>query len=149
MKIYRFLAMALLTSLSIPTFAQTCASPIEITTAINVSGSTCSGSKQLPSLANGAIAGTDHQIIFHASFANSNASSFVLHPDTGQDMALFVCPNQCSPLATCIAAVDENADGGVETAPIPDGPGDYFVIVQSTGATCGGYTLNILAPLDD
>ena len=130
-------------------FAQTCASPIALaTTPLVVSGTTCAGTTQLPTLVNGAIAGT--QQIVHRVTVGTPVSGFAVtvQPEAGFDVATFVCPNQCSPTASCVAAVDSNGAGGSETAQIPGTPGDYYIIVQSVN-TCGSYSLVLTAPLSD
>ena len=130
-------------------FAQTCAAPIVLaTTPLVVNGTTCAGTTELTTLVNGAIAGT--QQIVHRVSVGTPASGFTVtvQPEPGFDVATFVCSNQCSPTASCVAAVDNNGAGVSETAQIPSTPGDYYVIVQSVN-TCGSYSLVLTAPLGD
>lgn len=125
--------------------AQSCASPIALVG--STTGNTCNGTNQLPYLGNGAIAANGAQDIYHIVAANAQSLSIQVQPDTGVDLALFICPNQCSTYATCIAAVDDGGAGMAETAALPDGPGDYYVIVGATGTGCGGYSVKLVAPL--
>lgn len=151
--IMRTLCLLALACCAAPAAAQTCASPIQInTTSSVVTGTTCAGTTQLPSLANGAMIGG--QQIVHRITLGSGAQPGInvsLQPEAGVDMALFVCPNACSPVVTC-SAVDAQGAGGTETAPLPNTAGDYYIIVQSSTGTapvCGGYSLVVTAPLND
>jgi len=129
--------------------AQSCATPIAIATAGPVVGNTCSGSVQLPNLIDGAIQNSNPQIVYRVALASPTDVHVALQPDASTDMSMFVCPNQCSTAATCLA-VDAAGAGGVENIALPDVPGDYYVIVQSsngTAPTCGTYTLTVSAPL--
>jgi hypothetical protein len=129
--------------------AQTCASPIILaTTPQAVTGTTCAGTQQLPTFANGAINGTQQIVHRIRTTAPTTGLQVSVQPEPSQDVAVFVCSNQCSPTATCVAAVDDNGGGGAETASIPSAPGDYYVIVQNVG-TCGSYSLVFTGPLND
>ncbi len=130
--------------------AQTCASPTPIVSTGTFPGNTCTNTNQLPYLANGAISVAGNQDVYFIHAVNAQSVSLTLVPDASVDMALFICRNQCSTYTTCIAAVDAGVAGGTVSAPLPDGPGDYYVIVGSTSAgTCGNYDLNVIAPLND
>jgi len=131
--------------------AQTCATPIAAIPLGSYSGNTCNNSTHLPALANGAIVtnggGED---VYHISGANLSQVSLILQPGAGVDLALFVCPNQCSTYATCIAAVDNGGAGAMESVLLSDGPGDYYVVVASVAAVtpnCGSYNLFVQAPV--
>ncbi len=126
--------------------AQTCSAPYPIPSGTAASATTCEGTQQLPTLANGAMSGRQ-QIVYHVTVApSSTALPITVTPDPGTDVALFVCSNRCSPSATCVAAIDDNGQGGAETATLPSGAGEYFVIVQNVGV-CGNFSLT--APLSD
>ncbi len=150
----RYLVFVFLVVLSMSAHAQTCAAPSIITTApAIVSGTTCSGTTSLPTLANGAMAG-GQQTIYRITLGTGAIPGIQLNlqPDPDTDMALFVCPNVCSPIATCIATVDENGTGQPETFTLPSVPGDYYIIVQAapgSSTMCGGYSLVVTGPLND
>jgi hypothetical protein len=151
MIIARFFCLIVFALCASSVVAQTCASPIQITTTGTITGTTCSGTSELPSLVNGSMTG-GQQIVHRITLAPgaSPGIELSLQPDAGADMSLFVCSNMCSPAASCIAAVDDNDIGGVETASLPNTPGDYYIIVQtSAGETpaCGGYSLTVASPL--
>ena len=134
-----------------PAFAQTCAAPILIAGIGAVAGNTCASTNQLPYLANGAIAVIGNEDIYRLTAANANLIQLHVQPEAGLDLALFVCRNQCSTYATCIATVDNGGAGVAESTQLPDGPGDYYVIVgtaASTSPTCGNYSLTVSGPLD-
>lgn len=145
--LYRVALLLLATFLAIDhACAQTCASPLALPLPWTT-GNTCNSTNQLPYLANGAVAAAGAQDIYHGVAVNAQSVSIQVQPDAGIDLALFICPNQCSTYATCIAAVDDGGAGVAETAALPDGPGDYYIIVGATGSGCGGYTLSVIAPL--
>jgi hypothetical protein len=146
----RTLLVFLLLGLSMPVFAQTCAAPIPITALSPMSGNTCASTNQLPYLANGAISFLGNQDIYHLAVADGTQVQVHVTPEAGLDLAVFVCRNQCSTYATCVATVDDGGAGVQETAPLPDGPGDYYVIVGTavSALTCGNYQLTVSMPLD-
>jgi hypothetical protein len=150
MTFVRYVCVVILMSIAATADAQTCAAPIVLTNSNVVSGNTCSGTTQLPSLVNGAIAG-GQQIVYRISVAPGTFSNITptLQPDAGTDVAMFVCANTCSPTASCIAAVDQQGAGGAESASIPNPTGDYFIIVQDVvgGPSCGSYTMFVSVPL--
>jgi hypothetical protein len=136
---------------AMPAFAQTCAAPITIAATGVFNGNTCTSTNQLPYLANGAIAVIGNQDIYRLTSVNANAITLNAQPEAGLDLALFVCHNQCSTYATCIAAVDNGGAGVAESTQLPEGPGDYYIIVgtaASTSPTCGNNTLTVAGPLD-
>lgn len=108
---------------------------------------TCNSTNQLPYLANGAIAAFGNQDVYHLRVSDGSGVTLGVLPQPAVDLALFVCRNQCSTYATCVAAVDAGAAGSLETATLPAGPGDYYVVVSSSQAQCGGYNLSVTAPL--
>jgi hypothetical protein len=61
-------------------------------------------------------------------------------------MSLLICRDQCSAYATCISAADVST-GSVADAPLPDGPGEYYIVVGASDPVCGNYQLSITAPL--
>jgi hypothetical protein len=146
---WQAVAAVLMLIAAMPASGQTCASPIPIV-GTAFSGNTCNNSTHLPALANGAIlTGGGGEDVYHISGADLSQVSVALQASAGVDLALFVCPNQCSTYATCIAAVDNGA-GAIESVPLPDGPGDYYVIVASVAAVtpnCGSYNLSVSGPL--
>ena len=151
MIVARFLCLATMSMFALSGVAQTCTTPIPIVASGTVSGTTCSGTTQLPSLVNGAMTG-GQQIVYRATFATGLFPyvDLSLQPDAGVDMSLFVCPNACSSTASCIAAVDDNGAGIAEIASIPNPAGDYYIIVQAapgSGPVCGGYSLTLSTPL--
>lgn len=136
---------------AMPGFAQTCATPLPIAAGMPLNGNTCASTNQLPYVANGAIAFSGKQDIYLFTTANANLIQLQVQPEAGLDLALFVCRNQCTTYATCIATVDDRGVGVTESTQLPDGPGDYYVIVgtaASTLPTCGNYTLTVTGPLD-
>jgi len=105
----------------------------------------------LPYLANGAIAFVGNQDIYRLTVLDGTDVQLHLSPEAGLDLAVFVCRNQCSTYATCVATIDDGGAGVQETAPLPSGPGDYYVIVGATTlatSTCGNYSLTVSTPLD-
>src|SRR5262249_14440489 len=137
------LAIALVTMLPASNAtSQTCASPVPIAFNSPVLGNTCNSTNQLPYLVNGAIAASGSQDIYRVTVLDGRLITLYVEPVAGVDLAVFVCPNECSTYSSCIIAADSEGAGGVETAALPDGPGDYYVIVGATAAlTCGGYSL--------
>lgn len=131
--------------------AQTCDSPIEITSSQGISGNTCNSTINLPYVANGAIALAGEDVVYHVATVNPFAGQVSLQPDSGVDLAMFVC-RHCSTYATCIAAVD-NGPAASNVANVPAGTADYYIIVGATtvasATTCGSYTLQVAYPLDD
>jgi hypothetical protein len=147
---FRALLAFLLLGPAMPAFAQTCAVPITIPTIGAFNGNTCTSTNQLPYLANGAIAVIGNEDVYHLTAANANSIVLTAQPEAALDLALFVCRNQCSTYATCIAAVDAGGAGAAESTQLPDGPGDYYVIVGTANPAtpiCGSYTLIVAGPL--
>ena len=130
-----------------PLFAQTCAAPTEIVTTGAFNSDTCSSTNQLPYLANGAIAAFGNQDVYHLRVADGTGVTLNAQPQPAVDLALFVCRNQCSTYATCVATADAGGAGFAEAATLPAGPGDYYVIVSSGQVQCGSYSLSVAAPL--
>jgi hypothetical protein len=148
-KLFWLAALAALWSTSAP--AQSCAAPIAISFTGPITGDTCAGSAQLPSLIDGAIQNANQQIVYRMTLASSIDVALALQPGIGADMSMFVCPNQCSTTTTCMA-VDANGADGVETINLPHASGDYYVIVQSSNGAlpaCRTYTLTVQTPLGD
>lgn len=146
-----FLVLAAATGLfNAPVFAQSCASPIEISGVVSqFAGNTCNSSNQLPNLANGMIYSPGSQDIYHLSIADGTGVQLHLTPAAALDGVLFVCRNVCATYSTCIAAVDSGGAGIAEVASLPSGPGDYYVIVGSSASpVCGTYNLVLSSPLD-
>jgi len=147
----RYLCALLILCPALPAFAQTCAAPIAIVATGFFNGNTCASTNQLPYLANGAIAVIGNEDIYRLTAVNANAITLNVQPEAGLDLALFVCRNQCSTYATCIATVDNGGPGVAESTQLPDGPGDYYIIVGTAAQVapqCGNYTLTVSAPLD-
>jgi hypothetical protein len=141
-----------LVSAGLPASAQTCASPIAITDTGTVTGNTCNNTNQLPYLANGAISVIGNQDVYYIDALNAHSITLTVQPEATVDLGLYICRNQCSTYASCTAAVDPGVAGTAVSAPLPDGPGDYYVIVAASGSLgpmCGNYTLTLTAPLDD
>src|SRR5262249_21263960 len=129
-------ALAVLALTGIPAFAQTCASPIDVVTTGFFDRTTCGGTNQLPYLANGAIAASGAQEIYHVLASDSQGVALHLQPlDAGLDLSLLICRDRCSAYATCTAAADASA-GSSADAPLPDGPGEYYIVVGATEPTC-------------
>jgi hypothetical protein len=146
---FRIAVATLLMSVASGVVAQTCASPISIVSAGTSTGNTCSGSNQLPYIANGAIENSENQDIYFVHATNAQSVTLTVTPQAGVDLQLAICRNQCSTYATCTSVVDSGIAGAVQSAPLPDGPGDYFIIVGGTLSStpsCGSYTLNLAAP---
>jgi hypothetical protein len=149
---YAWIALFVLNAAAGSAFAQTCSAPIEITTLGNNTGNTCTNSNTLPYLANGAMSTPGNEAVYHMSVGAAASSPIIatLTPDSGVDLALFICRGPCSTYSTCVAAVD-GGSGISSSAQIPAGVGDYFIIIgaleQSAGQTCGNYSLIISAPL--
>ncbi len=139
-------------SVGLPAFAQTCASPIALTDTGISTGNTCNNTNQLPFLANGAISVIGNQDIYYIHALNAHSVTLTVQPEATVDLGLYICRNQCSTYASCTAAVDPGVAGVAASAPLPDGPGDYYVIVAASGSLgpmCGNYTLTLTAPLND
>ena len=136
-----------------PVLGQTCAEPIEITNVPGqYSGNTCNNTNQLPYLANGAISVIGNQDIYYIHALNAHSVTLTVQPEATVDLGLYICRNQCSTYASCTAAVDPGIAGVAASAPLPDGPGDYYVIVAASGSLgpmCGNYTLNLTAVFND
>ena len=146
-----FFAVILAAVYSASASGQSCVTPIAVISSGALTGNTCSGSVQLPSLLDGAISNDNPQIVYRVTLASSTDVHLTLVPDASADMSMFVCPNQCSTSATCIAA-DQAGAGGAETVALPNAPGDYYVIVacsEGTTPACGTYTLSVSTPLSD
>jgi hypothetical protein len=134
----------------LPAFGQTCANPTALVSAGSLTGNTCTSTNQLPYIANGAISAGGNQDVYYIHTANGHSVLLTVQPDPSVDMGLFVCRNQCSTYATCVAALDPGVSGTTTTATLPDGPGDYYVIVgTASAASCGSYTLSLIPPLND
>ena len=149
MNTLRYVFTAVILSGAAPVLAQSCANPIPITIVSTYSGNTCTSTPQLPSLANGAIQLFGNQDIYHVGAADVQVGTqLVVTPSATFDVEVFVCRNQCSTYATCVSAEDAQGPGGVETAKLPPGPGDYYVIIGSPPTSdCGTYTMSVLGPL--
>ena len=142
----RQLLVSGLTCLALDAFAQSCVTPVEITNTGAFAGNTCISSNQLPYIANGAIATQGKQDIYHVHVVDGTGVTFNLTPEASVDLGLAVCRNQCSTYATCTSVVDSGVPGATQVAPLPDGPGDYYIIIGG-GSTCGNYNLYVAAPL--
>jgi hypothetical protein len=124
--------------------AQSCATPTQIVAAGSAfSGDTCNNTNQLPFLANGAISAPGSQDIYHMSVGDGSGFVLSVVPDSGVDASVFICRNQCTTYATCVAAVDFGGAGFTETATLPPGVGDYYIVVQTAPAQCGSYNLSV------
>jgi hypothetical protein len=121
--------------------AQSCAAPIEVTYVGEYSSNTCNNSNQLPYLANGAISAPGSQDVFHMRVSDGTGFNLQVQPPTGVPVSMFVCRNQCSTYATCIAAVDSDGASLTSMVPLPPGAGEYYIVVQTAIAQCGSYNL--------
>jgi len=121
--------------------------------AIMASGNSCNGGTTLPFLANGAIATNGTGVdVYHVT--SRNVPFLTLQPQAGVDLALLVCPSQCSTYATCFVA-DNGGAGAIETLTVPSAQylvSDYFVMVaglDTASPGCGDYQLIISGYIDD
>lgn len=136
-----------------PASAQSCSAPIEIVGQLSWQGDTCNGTTALPYLANGAIvnAGGKADVYHVGAVSNPYAGQVTLTSAADVDLSLFVCRGPCGTYSTCFAAVD-NGTAAVNTADIPAGTQDYYIVVAHADASspgCGGYHLDIVYPLND
>jgi hypothetical protein len=151
-KRYRWIGLCVMSCIAGAVFAQTCSAPLQITTVGTYNGNTCSNSNTLPYLANGGVLTPGNEAVYHIAVgaAVQFPVAVTLTPDSGVDLALFVCRGPCSTYSTCIAAVD-GGSGVTSSTQLPAEAGDYFIIIgaleQSAGQTCGNYSLTISAPL--
>ena len=137
-------------AVDLPALAQTCANPTAIVSAGTLTGNTCASANQLPYLVNGAISTQGNQDVYLIHTSNPGPIFLSVQPNASVDMALFVCRNQCSTYATCVAAFDPGVAGTAVGATLPAAPGDYYIIVgTSSPATCGQYTLTVAPQLND
>jgi hypothetical protein len=142
--------LLLQTTVLSPAFAQTCANPTALVSAGSFAGNTCTSTNQLPYVANGAIATGGNQDVYFIHTTDGHSIFLNVQPNATVDMSLLVCRNQCSTYTTCVAAVDPGVAGTTASATLPDGPGDYYVIVgTASAASCGSYTLTLFSPLND
>ncbi len=133
-----------------PAFAQTCTNPTALVSVGSWTGNTCTSTNQLPYVANGAIATGANQDVYFVHTANAGSIALSLQPNASVDMGLFVCRNQCSTYATCVAAIDPGVAGEAASTTLPPGPGDYYIIVgTASSASCGDYTLTLAVPSSD
>jgi len=127
-------------------FAQSCANPIVIAPPeTSVSGSTCSGTNYLSSVANGAIPSPGPQVIYRQPDLSAVAvSEFVSLQADPNSLSLYVCSSPCSTYASCFAVADVGANG--ETVVNLTPPREAYLIVGSSNGSCSSYTLSISAP---
>jgi len=139
---------ATLAFFSASAYAQSCASPIEVSVpATQFTGNTCNSTNQLPYLVNGAVQAPGNQDIYHLRVTDGSGIQLQLTPAVALDGVLFVCRNLCATYSSCVAAVDSGGIGAAEMASLPPGPGDYYVIIGSVVPACGTYNLTVSAPL--
>ena len=147
--IARLCFLLIVNTVVLPAWAQTCANPTALVNAGTLSGNTCTSTNQLPYLANGAISTAGNQDVYLVDTARTGPIFLAVQPDASVDMGLFVCRNQCSTYATCIA-IDTGVAGTEVSATLLSGPGDYYVIVGAASpAICGHYTLTLAPQLND
>ena len=149
MKPFFLLACALLLSASMGVAAQSCTNTVAVPVNNVLSGTTCGGTNQLPAIANGAIQAFGPQVIYDVADFSAGYldETYTLNADPASGLSLFVCRNPCSAYATCygVADVDNTGTAAVHLAKTTAAT----VIVGSTAATCGNYTLTISGTLND
>lgn len=133
-----------------PVFAQTCAAPYPLAVFAVHNGSSC-GENRLPALNHGATWLPGGDVVFRLTAPKPFLYTAVLNAQGSWGAAVFVC-RSCGVDSECInaAAAAGSGDAGVATVPfeVNDG-GDYYVIVDSTTADCGSFSLSLMGPLDD
>jgi hypothetical protein len=149
----RSICAALMISAVGPLFAQACSGMLPIVSGGVFSGSTCSGSNQLPVLTNGAMQSPGPQSIYELHDLSAQYLNLTLELTTEltaepNSLSLYVCRNPCSAIASCVAVADTDATGKA-TINLPK-PDEYFVVVGSASGTCSNnYSLLVFGTFND
>ena len=147
--LFRLACASLILIVAAPVFAQSCANTIPITFGGNFTGNTCSGTNQLPALANGAIQASGPQAVYALQDLSSQYlnETLTLTADPSANLSVFVCRNPCSTYASCVAVADVGSNGS--GAAYLSTPAAYFVVIGSTAGTCGAYSLTVSGTFND
>jgi hypothetical protein len=147
--LFRLACASVILIAAAPVFAQSCVNTIPIASGGNFNGNTCSGTNQLPALANGAIQASGPQAIYalqdlSAIYLNE---TFTLTAAPSANLSVFVCRNPCSTYASCVAVADVGSGGS--GAAFVSNPAAYFVVIGSAAGTCGAYSLTVSGTFND
>lgn len=110
----------------------------QIGTGSSISGNTCNGQSQFPSIASGTTRLPGLTLVHPLTLGPSVNFAVQVIPSSGPLMA-FACPAGSGPSGPCVSAV--NAPG--QHLFFPHLPaGDYQVVIGRTDGACGAYTLS-------
>jgi hypothetical protein len=132
--------------------AQTCESPVAVSSTTHFSASTCDSTNSMPSIGSGTTSNNGPNVVYQVgAVGNLYQGTVTLQPASGIDLGLFLWYGKCSTYASCFEFVD-NGPGNENSLPIPAGTSNFFIVVAHPASvlpTCGGYTLDITYPLND
>ncbi|MDZ3822353.1 MAG: hypothetical protein U0S76_01995 [Pseudoxanthomonas sp.] len=110
----------------------------------SVSGSTCTGSHDLPALASGSTRNRSPAVLYRFTLPEPRHGSFAISEPMPFGVALFLCEVPCGPATRCIATGDA-------TNPLTFSQlqGTWYLVVKPAGgpAACGNYILTYNGPL--
>lgn len=111
----------------------------------SVSGNTCNGSFDLPSLASGSTRNPSPAVLYSFTLPEPRNGTFAIAEPTPIGAALFLCETPCGPATRCIATGD--AGNPLTFSQLQ---GTWYLVVKPAGgpAACGAYTLTHTGPLD-
>ena len=105
-----------------------------------ISGNTCNGQSQFPSIASGTTRLSGLSVV-HALTLGASASFAVQMIPGTESMVAFACPAGSGPSGPCVSAIRAKAqDLAFQNLPA----GDYQVVIGVTDGSCGSYILNSL-----
>lgn len=109
-----------------------------------VSGSTCTGSYDLPTLASGSTRNRSPAVLYRFTLPEPRHGSFTVTEPMPFGAALFLCEVPCGPATRCIATGD--AGNPLTFSQLQ---GTWYLVVKPAGgpAACGNYTLTYNGPL--
>lgn len=111
----------------------------------SVSGSTCTGSQDLPALASGSTRNRSPAVLYRFTLPEPRTGAFSIAEPTPFGVALFLCEIPCGPATRCIAT--GNAGNPLAFSQLQ---GTWYLVVKPAGgpAACGDYTLTYNGPLE-
>lgn len=130
--------------LSAQAFAQTCASPLPVTSNSTKSGDTCTAANSL--IGYGAVPSPQREIIYSFVAQSANANITVLANTFGG--TIFLMPSPCASSTDIIAA--GNAGSPMPVTGLTNGQTYYVIMTADPGgpaASCGAFTFNVVGTL--
>jgi len=128
--------------------AQTCAAPLQLSASTSFTASTCNGTIDMPFISSGTLLNHGPDLVYELAPPQTGpgtiAGTITLQPESGLDLALFLCTGKCSTYATCLQWID-SGPGNLNTLTFFGGLQLFAVVAHPSevGPMCGNYSLQI------